>query len=471
MLRAASIVICLAAVACGRRGGTPTPVRDDAAVVVPQEVAVELAERPLGLASVAEFGWRQRAGQPAFRSAREAEGRGEWTVVVTRCREALAADAGHLEAAWLLAAALGHLGKHEEVVAPLALAVAGDFGKWGMASLELPALAAFRATSTGEAWRRRVETDRTTYLAALARSTVVNAGGDLFAFDPQLARWHRLTRTNGLVLGGLVAPSMREIAYVARGQGANRKELGVGVVELVRGHTIRPLPIGGAGPITVAYGTKPEGFWIGSGKPIAWRVLADARLRPGPAKAKRPRGAWLEVKGTSTQRNALPVPTVTADWDEHGLASAIRIGSSNRVVSVPSPGLIDGNSAVWSPGKAQLAFVAQLDDTCVPGAIASAAYVADAATGKLTELERAVAGLALEWVTDRKLAIAGDRGVTIVDLDGGAPVSLAGATNLITPRRRPRCTEVEAPAPTEPAIPEPIEQAPDTDDQSMDGPP
>jgi hypothetical protein len=459
-------VISFATIACGKSGTTAPPVRDDAAVVAPPKVAVELAERPLGLPSVAEFGWRQRAGHPAFKRAREAEGRGEWTAVAATCREALAADPSHLEAAWLLAAALGHLGKHEELVAPLSLAVAGDFGKWGMASLELPALAAFRATSTGEAWRRRVESDREAYLAALARSTVVNAGGDLFAYDLQLQRWHRLTRTNGLVLGGLAVTATREIAYVARGQGANRKELGVGIVELVRGHTIRPLPLGSAGPITLAYGTKPAGFWIGSGKPVAWRVLSDARLRPGPAKAKRPAGAWLEVKGSSARRNGLPVSTVTADWDEHGLASAIRIGTSNRVVSAPSPGLIDGNSAAWSPGKSQLAFVAQLDETCAPGTIASAAYVADAATGKLTELERAVTGLAVEWVTDRKVAIAGDRGVTIVDLDGGAPVSLTGASNLVAPRRRPRCTEIEAPAPSDPAL----EQPSDTDDQSVDGP-
>jgi hypothetical protein len=169
---------------------------------------------------------------------------------------------------------------------------------------------------------------------------------------------------------------------------------------------------------------------------------------------------WLEANGASLQRNSLPVATVTADWDEHGLASAIRLGSSNRVVSAPA-GLIDGNSAAWAPGRAQLAFVAQLDDTCAPGAISSAAYVADAATGRLTELERAAGGLAVEWVTDRKLAIAGDHGVSIVDLDGGDPVALAGATNLMTPRRRPTCTEPEAPAPV----------VPDADDQPMDGPP
>lgn len=473
-------LVCLLAAACGKRAASSPPARDDApAVVAPAPAIVEVAERPLGLGSIAEFGWRQRAGHPAFRAARAAEARGDWETVVAKCREALAADAGHLEAAWLLAAALGHLGKHDELLAPLQLAVAGDFGRWGTASLELPALEAFRATPLGEAWRRRVEADRDEFLAVLARATIVNAGGDLFAFDPRLQRWHRLTRTGGGVLGGFVAPGTRELAYVARGQGERHKELGVGVVELARGRTLRPVAVGTAGPIVVAHGDKPAGFWIGEGKPSAspgaagarsdanaarrsmtWRVLADAHLQPAPAKAKRPPGVWLEANGASLQRNSLPVATVTADWDEHGLASAIRLGSSNRVVSAPA-GLIDGNSAAWAPGRAQLAFVAQLDDTCAPGAISSAAYVADAATGRLTELERAAGGLAVEWVTDRKLAIAGDHGVSIVDLDGGDPVALAGATNLMTPRRRPTCTEPEAPAPV----------VPDADDQPMDGPP
>lgn len=446
----AALLVCLTAAACGKSGSRAATAREDATPPAPVERVVELAARPLGLASVAEYGWRQRAGHAVYRTAREAEARGDWAAVVARCREALAQDPGHLEAAWLLAAALGHLGKYEELAAPLSLAVAGDFGKWGTASLELPALAAFRATSTGEAWRRRVEADRDAYLAALARSTIVNAGGDLFAFDPQLARWHRLTRTGGLVLGGLTVPGTREIAYVARAQGAQRKELGVGVVELARGHTIRPLPVGSAGPIIVAHGAKPAGFWIGAGKPVRWHVLDDARLRPAPAKARRPPGAWLEVKGTTVRRNAVPVATVSADWDEHGLASAIRIGSSKRVVSAPG-GLIDGNSAVWSPSKAQLAFVARLDETCTPGAIAAAAYVADAATGRLVELERATNGLAVEWVADRKLAVAGDHGVTIIDLDGAPPVVLAGASNLVAPRPRPICVEPEPLAPAPPA--------------------
>jgi hypothetical protein len=158
--------------------------------------------------------------------------------------------------------------------------------------------------------------------------------------------------------------------------------------------------------------------------------------------------------------HALP-PNVTADWDDQSLASAIRIGTSNRVVSLPSPGLIDGNTLAWSPDRAHLAFVAQLDDHCAPGAVNTAAFIADASTGGARELERAARGIALAWLADRTLAIAGDHGVTIRSLDDGVPpISIEGAEGLVIPRERPRCAPaeiVDLPVPDEP---EPAEAAP-----------
>ncbi len=113
--------------------------------------------------------------------------------------------------------------------------------------------------------------------------------------------------------------------------------------------------------------------------------------------------------------------------------------------------MIDRNTVVWSPDRAHVAFVAQLDDRCKPGVLTAAAYVADAATGTVQHLEDAIGGLALEWLADRELAIAGDRGVSLVGL-GGATTVLHGATDLVTPMRTTRCTP-EAPE-TEPATDE-----------------
>ncbi len=313
--RRVALLACLVA-ACGHNSGSQPPEKHDGAMARDAEqAALEVSGRPLGMPDLEAYEWRKRGGQPAFRTARKAEAREDWPAVVTTCRQALTADPGHLEAAWLLAAALGKLGKLDEVLAPLQLAVAGDFAKWGPASIEHPALQAFLGTPVGEAWRRRVDRDLTDYIAALGRSMIVTAGGDLYAYDPDTTRWYRLTRTSGAVIGTLAIPSAHRIAYVARTRTRAKRELAIGFLDLGRGRTTRAVALGTAGPITVAYGGKPAaGFWIGNGtpRPTSWRVLDDDnRLRALGAKAVRPPGAWLEVHGKTAVLHPLPVPTVS----------------------------------------------------------------------------------------------------------------------------------------------------------------
>ena len=446
MAKAAALVL-VALAGCGHDAQTAAPPARRDAQVARDAQLVELVARPLGMADLDGYGWRKRAGKQAFHAARRAEDKDDWPTVVSQCQAALAADPGHLEAAWLLAVGLAKLGRLDEVVAPLQLAVAGDFGKWGNASLEHPALQAFLATPAGQAWQRRVEADRKTYLAALARSIVVEAAGDLYAYDPERPRWYRLTRTGGAVIGALAAA--RDIAYVAR---ERTRRTAIGLVDLGAGKTTRPLPVdrcellsclGSCSPIELAHADR---FWIQACVPPRWRALdADGKAADLPAKTRRPTGPWLEIREKTVRLHRLPIASVSADWDEQGLASAIRIGTSNRVVTVP--GQIDGNTAAWSPDRAHVAFVAVQDDHCTPGAIGAIAFVADAATGKTVELARGKNGLALEWVADRKIAIASDHGVSILDL-GGAETVISGATDLLEPRRKPKCS----PEPVEPPL-------------------
>jgi hypothetical protein len=441
-----SWMLVFALAACGRSGTTAPPPAEKHDAPKTAVAQIEIPAVPLGMPDLASFGWRKRSGHAAFRAARKAEEREDWPSVVAACKQALAADPAHLEAAWLLAVGLAKTGKLDEVIAPLQLAATGDFGKWAQPSLDQPGLQPFLATPIGQAWRRRVEDDRQTYLAALARSIVITANGDLYAYDPEGARWHRLTRTAGAVIGALFVPTVHRIAYVTRERLRKRDtRVGVGLVDLSRGKTLRSTEVG-AGPFTISYSAgKAPGFWIGP----SWRsVDDDGKVHPLPPKTARPPGVWLEVLNHTARIHRLPVASVSADWDDQSLASAIRIGTSNRVVSAPSPGLVDGNTATWAPDRAHLAFVA-IDDHCTPGAANAAAFVADAATGSVHELERAHGGLAVEWVADRKLAIAGDHGVSIVDLGGGTPRVLEGANDLVTPRRKPRCTPEPADEPVD----------------------
>jgi hypothetical protein len=464
------LAVALVAPACGDRSRPPPPGPRDARAVESVVAPVEIPAAPLGLADPAGYRWRERGGQAAFQGARAAEQRGDWPAVVAACEQALAADPSHLEAAWLLAVGRARRGQLDRVLEPLQRAAAGDFARWGVASLELPALQAFLATPTGAAWRRRVDQDRARYFAAIARAVIVTADRDLHAFVPGAAReageraepveagrWLRLTRTRGGLIAALAIPG-GQIAYITRAGRRRGRELGLGVVDLGRlgrGGSSAAVALGTRGPITVAYSARPPaGFRVGIGaRPLVWRRLDDERrLQPLPPRTPRPEGPRLEITaGGAVRLRALP-PSVTADWDDQSLASAIRIATSNRVVSVPSPGLIDGNTVVWSPDRVHLAFVAQLDDHCTEGAVNTAAFVADAATGGTREIERAAGGIALQWLAERKLAIAGDGGVAIYSLDDGARTLIAGASGLLVPRERPRCGPAPAaPAPDVPA--------------------
>lgn len=463
--------LLLAQIACGHPGSSEKVVARHEDGGVRGDATVTLATLELGMPQVAAFAYRKRAGQPAFSLARAAEAAGDWTAVAARCREALAADPYHLDAAYLLAVALAKTGGGaEQIVAPLRTAVAGDFAKWGQASLDQPALQPFLATAIGQAWRRRVEADRHAFIAALARSLIVTSEHDLFAYDEQGPRWYRLTRTGGAIIAALHVRSQHEIAYVSREKIADgakqRTKVGVGIVDLATGRSRRSIEVPGApasATLRIGYAaTKAPGFIVRVGK-AAWRLVESGKLAfervPRNSKADAP--AYLadmirmDVTGRSSRIDRTAVANVAADWDDDSLASAIKIGRSKRVVTVPSPGLIDGDTATWSADGTQLAFVAQLSDTCAPDVATAAAFVADGATGSVRELERAIGGIAVEWYGERKLAIAGDHGVSIVVL-GGDAVPLIGADGLVTPRRKPKCSP-------EPAGEEPIAQEEDDD--------
>lgn len=421
------ITLALALWGCGHGApAAPPPAKKDARPA--DSASLELPAKALGLPDLASFSWRARAGQPAFRTAVKAELRGDWDAVVAACTQALAADPGNLEAAWLDAVALAKTGHPGGVLAPLSVAAAGDFGKWAFASLAQPALQGWLATPTGQAWRQRVDEDRATYLTAINRATIVISHGDVFAFDPEGKRFYRLTRTYGSVIGTLPARASHRIAYVTRTKARHGTKLGVGIIDLMTGRTSHPIAFPGA---VLRVAIQPKGVAVRAGS--RWQLLdEDGHKTPMPA----PRlGDWLEVKGRTVTLVRMPPDGVAGDWDDQGLASAIRLGQTTRVITVP--GQIIGSTVAWAPDRSHIAFVALLDD-CKPDGPSSAAFVAEASTGKVTELERATAGLAVEWITERALALAGDHGVELVEL-GGSPVAIAGADALTAPKRRPRC--------------------------------
>jgi hypothetical protein len=91
------------------------------------------------------------------------------------------------------------VGRGPEIIVPLTVAVAGDFVKWGTPALAQPALQPVLATALGTGWQARVIEARAQHARILARSLLIGASGDYYAFDRETSRFHRLTRTGGAV--------------------------------------------------------------------------------------------------------------------------------------------------------------------------------------------------------------------------------------------------------------------------------
>ena len=459
--------------ACGRGSGTAAgPLREDGGPKAAHvEASATVAPLALGMSAVTAFGYRKGPGQPGFRRARESEAAGKWTEVAAACREALAADPAHLDAAYLWSVALAKTGAPPaQIVAPLTVAVAGDFIKWGAAALVQPALQPFLATPIGTAWQARVIEARAQHGAILSRSLVIGSNGDYYAYDRDAARFHRLTRTGGAVVATFRAHNVTKLLYVTRERRKGAIELGIGLVDLARSRSKKLAYVQPSDTIRdairdtirdtirVAYSTKRDAFIVRS---KTWFIVEDGgdalQLHAMPAKentsfAER---SWVDVTGRRAKLGRGLMPSIAADVDAGGLASALKIQSSKRVVTVPSPGLIDTHTIAWSPDRSQFAFIALHSEVCRSGANPAAVFVADAATGTAREIERSVRAMAFDWVADRTLAIIGDHGVAIHTLAGDvAPLVIEGADALAPPSRSPVCAAETLPSDDSVAEPE-----------------
>jgi hypothetical protein len=461
---AAALVTALAA-ACSGSGASSTGGRgDDARAATAAEPAVTVAVRSLGKPSLDDYGWRRGAGKPAFERALAAERRGDLAAVEAACGAALAADPGHLEAAWMLAVARVRLGKLDGVLAPLEIAAAGDWMKWGERSLDLAALAPFRATPAGQGWVRAADGYRAALAAALADAVIVvgrvqparsaRGTGDITvdhraeAYAVSGGRWIRLTRTGGALVGALAAPSRGALAYAAyrdvvrpREGKPRLRQLRIGVVELATGRARRELVLADVAQATLAWaasGGQPElvvEVAPPRGKPQRFVVDADGGRRPRAGGL--PRGEALRVRPLSAERRRLGTAGVTADWDELGTASAVRLDRSRKVVAPPEGVMIDGDSLAWSPDQARLAFASVANDPCGdPAARQVSLYVADAGSGRVRAIATGDRVPSPVWTAPTRLAFVDGDAVRVLDVAGGSAGSevlrLAGGGGVTT---------------------------------------
>ncbi|MEZ4360249.1 MAG: hypothetical protein R3B48_08720 [Kofleriaceae bacterium] len=273
----------------------------------------------------------------------------------------------------------------------------------------------------------------------------------LLVHDVDTGRWLPLSR-HARVRGALT--SATRVLYVARAPGAGEPVLGV--IDRKDGRLEElPLPTGGvelavAEPAPARAGVDAARVLVRAERG-GWTELADGALRA--TRARPPHGApRLRLAGDQVRIERPPVAGVVADWDQAGMASALRVRRSNRLIAAPAPALIDGQRAAWSPAGERLALVTAVEDCDAEAAGPRyAAYVAEPITGALTELARADVGLDVQWVDARRLALASERGVELVDLAADTvPPALrlvAAEASLAAPLRASPCAAPSTPAP------------------------
>lgn len=458
------------------------------------------ADLALGVADLAGLRWRERGGQEAFERARAAERRGNWAEMVQHCQEALLVDPTHLEASWLLAAGLSHLGRFSEVAAPLLQAVAGDPMKWALPALQLPFFAKFWASGQGDGLRPWISALPPRLGAMLPRSVILLQQGRLLAFDPKERRLVPLTSRIGIagaLLEDAAAPSgaakaARRLAFVGKKRLAPGKkpEPMLGVIDLQTGGLVEvALPeasrtelvfTGGASPrLLVRAEATGAASGAASGKPASgWQELVVDLLKPATAPAAKAVASRLELSGGRAERTRPPITGVIADWDQASMASALRLRRSNRLVAPPAPALIDGQRVLWSPSQSALALVASLED-CEPASAPgkgpkpaapprrSLAFVVDPITGAAREVAQSSGVIELAWLSDSLLTVASDRGVELFELSTAAVTSvvhLEGELSLGVPLRASRC----AAEPARPGVADDPGDSPDAEHASED---
>ncbi len=452
------------------------------------------ADLALGVAELVGLRWRERGGQEAFERARAAERRGDWAEMVKRCQDALLVDPSHLEASWLLAAGLSHLGRFSEVAAPLLVAVAGDPMKWALPALQLPFFARFWASGQGDGLRPWISALPPRLGAMLPRSVILLQRGRLLAFDPEERRLVPLTSRIGIAgalleeaggSGGAAKAVPRRLAFVGKKRlaGGKKAELMLGVIDLQTGGLVEvALPEANRTELVFTAGVSPkllvrvDAGGAASGKPASgWQELVVDQLAPASAPTVKAVAARLEITGGRAERTRPPIAGVIADWDQAGMASALRLRRSNRLVAPPAPALIDGQRVSWSPSQGALALVASLEDCereLAPGKgnkptappRRSVAFVVDPITGAAREVAHSTGVLELAWISDSLLAVASDRGVELFELSTAAATSvvrLEGDLSLGVPLRASRCA-------AEPARPGDPGDSPDAEAVSED---
>jgi hypothetical protein len=474
--------VCLLAflAACGGKKEDGKPEGDKpAAVPDAAPVASEITLPPLGVDNPAALHYLYGKGAKDWEKADPAIKAKDWLTVIAAAEATLAKDPGHLDALHWLAVGRAQQKQWDKVGEPLVKTLAADWIRWGRALPEDKDLADFLGTpegakvkeaaqKLGEEFDRRSAkglwlVGRKAQYRPPAKPGIqpVSLRSELYAFDPGLKRYLRLTETGGRLAAWLVAPSGEQIAYISVAKvamPADAKLLETNPVSLSEVRVgVLPWPIVTAKP---AEKTKEAVLKDVRAVTLAWDV--GDRLVVVTSQAK---GRWdLEgdkpfavdpVTGQAKAAKLAPsgVPTVTvtyddvatslppdvgveADWGERDAAATFRIPQTQKTITLPAGQAAARESVAVSPGKSRLVF-ATLADPCATeeGDKLASFYLVEAATGKLKHLGDGKGGFRARWLSDDWVAYEDDSGgLRLVDAAQGKEtlrLSTKGGLSLV----------------------------------------
>ncbi|MBX3160618.1 MAG: hypothetical protein KF773_31925 [Deltaproteobacteria bacterium] len=455
MVRASLVVAIAVLSGCGgkKADNDPKETKRDAGPA-PSPTVAPLATPTLGIDQVRRTNFIYGDGATAHGKAVQAYGAKprSWAGVKEHAEAAIAKDANHLDAHWLLGIALAQAGEHASAVQHLVTALAADFWRYGALLRQDADLAEFLKTQHGTAVTELVAKIQSDYTARtnaglwiVARRSpfrwadkpgvqTTTSRGEVYAFDREKSRYLRLTHTDHQVAGFVKAPAGNEVIVVGFDKVDHPKDpeapslLARAWVQVYDaadwgkplgpratvGTAVREIAVGfGEGGQVLVVTAPASGRW-GTGAPTTQSLDKTAgKLVAVQAAAPAPRIVFSLDEG----RVVRAADGVSAAWSgEPPAAPALTLGG--KPIGIPEGKTVSQASVAVSPDKAFVAF-ATAGDPCAKGN-APSLYVHQVKTNASRHLLSASSRFATRWVDATTLAYDDGEGVIrLWDAPGG----------------------------------------------------
>ncbi len=392
-----------------------------------------LALPALGVDKIARFGFIYAEGAPAYEKAVVAKTKThDWAAVKAGCEAALAKDPQHLDAHWLLAAALAQTGDAAGAVDHVVTAIAGDYFFYApkLGDDDLKPLMATPHGQAVTALAQRIHDEYVKEIKAgvwlVARRSAfkwpaatgvqpASSRGELYAFDRDSKRYLRLTHTDHQVVGFVRAPDNAETAVLGFDKVDHPKADDAPALVarpwlVVLDSDFKPSPranLPSARMVSVGYGAGDQllvataaanGRWGLGDAAVASVDKSTGKLTKVAEPPSVPRIEFTLDEGRLVRKPE----GVDAAWTGDPTTAPTLKLAAGATITVPESGQTAQLTVAASPGGGHVAFATAVD-ACAADA-APSLYVADGKTGALKHVLTAKSRFATRWIDAATLA-------------------------------------------------------------------